>query len=60
MVPPRALVLAFAAVWGVRIAADAVRDGALALRLDAVVHGGLDLLAIALLFEARGVVNFSF
>ena len=57
-VEPRQLALALAAVWGVRLAADAAERGALDalvlnVRLDAVVHLVLDVLAVALLYEAR-------
>ena len=57
-VEPRQLAIALAAVWGVRLAADAAERGALDalvlnVRLDAVVHLVLDVLAVALLYEAR-------
>ena len=57
-VEPRQLALALAAAWGVRLAADAAERGALDalvlnVRLDAVVHLVLDVLAVALLYEAR-------
>ena len=57
-VEPRQLAFALAAVWGVRLAADAAERGALDalvlnVRLDAVVHLVLDVLAVALLYEAR-------
>ena len=53
-VEPRQLALGLAAVWAVRLAADAVARGTLALRLDAVVHLLLDAVAVALVYEARG------
>ena len=54
----RQLAIALAAVWGVRLAADAAERGALDalvlnVRLDALVHLVLDVLAVALLYEAR-------
>jgi hypothetical protein len=57
-VEPRQLAIALAAVWGVRLAADAAERGALDalvlnVRLDALVHLVLDVLAVALLYEAR-------
>ena len=57
-VEPRQLAFALLAVWGVRLAADAAERGALDalvlnVRLDAVVHLVLDVLAVALLYEAR-------
>jgi hypothetical protein len=57
-VEPRRLAFALLAVWGVRLAADAAERGALDalvlnVRLDAVVHLVLDVLAVALLYEAR-------
>ena len=57
-VEPRQLAIALAAAWGVRLAADAAERGALDalvlnVRLDALVHLVLDVLAVALLYEAR-------
>ena len=57
-IEPRQLAIALAAVWGVRLAADAAERGALDalvlnVRLDALVHLVLDVVAVALLYEAR-------
>ena len=57
-VEPRRLAFALLAVWGVRLAADAAERGALDalvlnVRLDALVHLVLDVVAVALLYEAR-------
>ena len=57
-VEPRQLAIALAIVWGVRLAADAAERGALDalvlnVRLDAVVHLVLDVVAVALLYESR-------